>query len=203
MVPNAMDNNLLIHVFHHILTMPDAVSRRVGMMWLDRAIAEQMRPLMKDAERKKDEALDKWDMDYRNTELREKHLLLKQGILDRTLGIGNLWREICHMFLATSIRKLAKLAALHLLDAFPLEILDGDAGMFCTDWVQTVLAELDTLTSQELKRPARICVFSIMGLQSSGKSTLLNLMFGTQLHVSAGRCTRGVYLQLVKSERPE
>ena len=172
-------------------------------MWLDRVIAEQMRPLMKDAEQKKDKALDEWDMDYRNIEYRDRHLLLKQGFLDRKLGIGNLWREICHMFLATSIRKLAKLAALHLLDAFPLEILDGDGGLFCTDWVQTVLAELDTLTSQELKRPARICVLSVLGLQSSGKSTLLNLMFGTQLHVSAGRCTRGVYLQVVKSERPE
>ncbi|CAF1278411.1 unnamed protein product [Rotaria sp. Silwood1] len=39
-----------------------------------------------------------------------------------------------------------------------------------------------------------------MGVQSSGKSTLLNLMFGTRLRASAGMCTRGVNIQLLKAE---
>jgi ABC-type lipoprotein export system ATPase subunit len=33
----------------------------------------------------------------------------------------------------------------------------------------------------------------VIGPQSSGKSLLLNILFGTQFLSSAGRCTRGVY----------
>ena len=43
-------------------------------------------------------------------------------------------------------------------------------------------------------------VLSVLGLQSSGKSTLLNALFGLQFTVSAGRCTRGAYMQLLKVE---
>jgi GTPase Era involved in 16S rRNA processing len=32
-----------------------------------------------------------------------------------------------------------------------------------------------------------------MGPQSSGKSTLLNFLFGCDFSVSEGRCTRGLY----------
>ena len=38
---------------------------------------------------------------------------------------------------------------------------------------------------------------SIIGVQSSGKSTLLNALFSLQCPVSAGRCTRGIYCHLV------
>ncbi|CAN0415285.1 unnamed protein product [Lampetra fluviatilis] len=46
----------------------------------------------------------------------------------------------------------------------------------------------------------KVFVLSILGIQSSGKSTLLNAMFGLQFPVGAGRCTRGVYMRLVKVE---
>ena len=36
-------------------------------------------------------------------------------------------------------------------------------------------------------------VISVLGEQSSGKSTLLNFLFGTQYATSLGRCTTGVY----------
>jgi pantothenate kinase-related protein Tda10 len=36
-------------------------------------------------------------------------------------------------------------------------------------------------------------VISILGPQSSGKSTLLNFLFGCDFSVSEGRCTRGLY----------
>ncbi len=34
---------------------------------------------------------------------------------------------------------------------------------------------------------------SVLGPQSSGKSTLLNFLFGCDFGTSAGRCTKGVY----------
>jgi GTPase Era involved in 16S rRNA processing len=39
----------------------------------------------------------------------------------------------------------------------------------------------------------KVIVISILGPQSSGKSTLLNFLFGCDFAVSMGRCTRGVY----------
>jgi energy-coupling factor transporter ATP-binding protein EcfA2 len=36
-------------------------------------------------------------------------------------------------------------------------------------------------------------VISILGPQSSGKSTLLNFLFGCDFATSEGRCTRGIY----------
>jgi len=38
---------------------------------------------------------------------------------------------------------------------------------------------------------------SVLGIQSTGKSTLLYTIFGVQFNVSAGRCTRGAYFQLL------
>jgi hypothetical protein len=43
-----------------------------------------------------------------------------------------------------------------------------------------------------------------MGVQSSGKSTLLNTMLGIQMRTSVGQCTRGVNMQLLAVDgRPE
>lgn len=39
----------------------------------------------------------------------------------------------------------------------------------------------------------KFITISILGPQSSGKSTLLNFMFGCDFSTSEGRCTRGVY----------
>ena len=44
---------------------------------------------------------------------------------------------------------------------------------------------------------AKIFVISALGIQSSGKSTLLNTMFGLEFRVSAGRCTRGAFACLI------
>jgi len=42
-----------------------------------------------------------------------------------------------------------------------------------------------------------------MGPQSSGKSTLLNYLFGANFHVSAGRCTKGLNAMLLRTNFKE
>ncbi len=42
-------------------------------------------------------------------------------------------------------------------------------------------------------REEKTIVISVLGPQSSGKSTLLNFLFGCDFATSEGRCTRGVY----------
>ena len=40
---------------------------------------------------------------------------------------------------------------------------------------------------------------SVIGAQSSAKSTLLNFLFGSGFAVSSGRCTRGLYASYFSS----
>ena len=95
------------------------------------------------------------------------------------------------------------LAAQHLIDGFALEILDGDAGNVNIAWFKKVMLELNDKLMQILGREPKVFVISVMGTQSTGKSTLLNTMFGCQLHTSSGQCTRGVHLQLAVAENRE
>lgn len=44
----------------------------------------------------------------------------------------------------------------------------------------------------------KIYVISTIGCQSSGKSTFLNYVFGSDFETSAGRCTKGVYCSLIE-----
>ena len=46
-------------------------------------------------------------------------------------------------------------------------------------------------------------IVTIIGPQSSGKSTLLNLLFGSKFHVSAGRCTKGLNAMLIRLNDPQ
>ena len=91
------------------------------------------------------------------------------------------------------------------------ELIDGDNLRFFSKEIDFLLNQfyaeqcnsLDRLNegkSIEIK-PAPIVV-SILGPQSSGKSTLLNYCFGCKFLTSAGRCTRGIYGSLSKLDRP-
>ncbi|KAI4886749.1 hypothetical protein NFI96_004617 [Prochilodus magdalenae] len=80
-----------------------------------------------------------------------------------------------------------------LISGHPLELMDGDAAHVPLTWIESVLDKVtETLGDQ------RVFVLSVLGLQSSGKSTMLNAMFGLQFAVSAGRCTRGAFMQLIR-----
>ena len=74
--------------------------------------------------------------------------------------------------------------------------MDSDATNVPIIWVQAVFESLRKCIGDR-----KLFVLSVLGIQSSGKSTLLNTMFGLQFAVSAGRCTRGVYLQLVPVDK--
>lgn len=88
-----------------------------------------------------------------------------------------------------------KLAAQHLIDGLPIELVDGDSNMANLNWIKATLRSLEEQLPSS--KPKRIFVLSIMGVQSSGKSTLLNIMFGIQMKTSVGQCTRGVNMQLI------
>ena len=78
-------------------------------------------------------------------------------------------------------------------EGYPVELMDGDAAHVPITWVSAVIEKLANLYLQKQS----LFVVSVLGIQSTGKSTLLNTIFGLHFNVSAGRCTRGAYFQLL------
>uniref|UniRef100_A0A1B8XVS2 VLIG-type G domain-containing protein n=1 Tax=Xenopus tropicalis TaxID=8364 RepID=A0A1B8XVS2_XENTR len=133
---------------------------------------------------------------------------LDQQISDSSLGVEHFLREMgqfyeaeCSMVSQGKVKpddiqfsNLPGIAADLLLDGFPLELIDGDASNIPLQWVTDILTELDSKTGGK----CRMRVITVLGVQSTGKSTLLNTMFGLQFSVSSGRCTRGAFMTLIK-----
>ncbi|XP_041434534.1 interferon-induced very large GTPase 1 isoform X2 [Xenopus laevis] len=137
----------------------------------------------------------------------EKLKQIDQRISDSSLGIEHFLRELGQFYEAKYVvengsnmeekfSKLPGMAADLLLDGFPLELIDGDASNIPLQWISDVLNELDTKTGGKY----RMRVITVLGVQSTGKSTLLNTMFGLQFPVASGRCTRGAFMTLIKVE---
>ncbi|XP_055362093.1 interferon-induced very large GTPase 1-like [Betta splendens] len=122
-----------------------------------------------------------------------------------SLGIEHFFREMGQIYEASvslpetnpsrqQLQHLPKLCAQLLLDGFPVELVDGDASNIPLRWVSDVLSQLNEMVSPKNK----VLVVTVLGVQSTGKSTLLNTMFGVQFAVSSGRCTRGAFMLLIR-----
>ncbi|XP_036372560.1 interferon-induced very large GTPase 1-like [Megalops cyprinoides] len=133
---------------------------------------------------------------------------LDRQISSSSLGVEHFLREMGQLYEATSslpenhpsrqqMQNLPRLCAQLLLDGFPVELVDGDASNIPLQWMKAVLTELHSLTQSNSK----IRVVTVLGVQSSGKSTLLNTMFGVQFAVSSGRCTRGAFMLLIRLKK--
>ncbi|XP_062843588.1 interferon-induced very large GTPase 1-like [Trichomycterus rosablanca] len=139
---------------------------------------------------------------YNETELEEISKKLNAAMF----GLEHIFREIGQIYESDmsiqtskktfeegSISNLPKLAAELIKSGLPMELMDGDAAHVPLIWVSAVLDELIKKLGDQ-----RVFVLSVLGIQSTGKSTMLNAMFGLQFAVSAGRCTRGAFMQLVR-----
>ncbi|KAI4886750.1 hypothetical protein NFI96_004619 [Prochilodus magdalenae] len=119
-----------------------------------------------------------------------------------TFGLEHIFREMGQIYeardtvpeeMGAKVTAFPTVAADLLISGHPLELMDGDAAHVPLTWIESVLDEVtETLGDQ------RVFVLSVLGLQSTGKSTMLNAMFGLQFAVSAGRCTRGAFMQLIR-----
>lgn len=129
---------------------------------------------------------------------------LQKDIINASFGLEHLFRELGQVFEAAhdqqykfgELSRLPKAAAELLTEGFPLELMDGDAAHVPQKWVSAVIEE----TVKMLNDPS-VYVLSVLGLQSTGKSTMLNTTFGLQFNVSAGRCTRGAFMQLLPLDK--
>ncbi|XP_075142198.1 interferon-induced very large GTPase 1-like [Leptodactylus fuscus] len=127
---------------------------------------------------------------------------IDQKISDSSLGIEHFMRELSQVYEVWNFigkhqmecQYLSEAAADLLLDGYPLELIDGDASRIPVQWITDVLNKVNTKTGDR----CRIRVITVLGVQSTGKSTLLNTMFGLQYPVASGRCTRGAFMTLIK-----
>ncbi|XP_015245872.1 PREDICTED: interferon-induced very large GTPase 1-like [Cyprinodon variegatus] len=152
--------------------------------------------------------LDSLSTDDKSAELNNKQAQLNKlskKLQSATFGLEHIFREMGQIYEAhksikksslgqcTEWTKYPELAADMMIKGHPMELMDGDAGHVPLIWVSSLIQEVIKKLGDR-----KVFVLSVLGVQSSGKSTMLNAMFGLQFAVSAGRCTKGAYMQLVK-----
>uniref|UniRef100_A0A8C8VQB3 VLIG-type G domain-containing protein n=1 Tax=Pelusios castaneus TaxID=367368 RepID=A0A8C8VQB3_9SAUR len=126
---------------------------------------------------------------------------LSHEISESTVGLEHLLREVGQIYEALDalpeqdkcFLKLPQIVADLMVEGYPIELMDGDISYMPLKWVGAIFDKLIEKLGDK-----KVFVLSVLGIQSTGKSTLLNAMFGLQFRVSAGRCTRGAFMQLVK-----
>uniref|UniRef100_A0A674GDW9 VLIG-type G domain-containing protein n=1 Tax=Taeniopygia guttata TaxID=59729 RepID=A0A674GDW9_TAEGU len=135
-----------------------------------------------------------------NDELLSRLDALSDEINHLSIGLEHLLREVGQIYEALefisseteSFVKLPEIAAELMVSGYPVELMDGDASYLPLRWVGAIFDSLIERLGDK-----RVFVLSVLGVQSTGKSTLLNAMFGLQFNASAGRCTRGAFMQLI------
>ena len=145
--------------------------------------------------------------------LEEKQKRLNKDLINASFGLEHLFREMGQIYearmdcgeqvvsqtLKDKTNHLPQIMAEIMDEGHALELMDGDASHIPVLWVLAVLERLKAVCGKNARETngRKIFILSVLGIQSSGKSTLLNTMFGLRFNVSAGRCTRGAYIQLL------
>lgn len=133
----------------------------------------------------------------------------EMNLVEASFGFEHLMRECGQLFEALRAKvdlenddhdkrmcdKLSQMAVELLLMGNPIELMDGDVANVPMQWIKAVMGKLKEKIGNK-----KLLNLAVLGIQSSGKSTLLNTMFGLKFAISAGRCTKGVYMQLVPVE---
>ncbi|XP_060592327.1 interferon-induced very large GTPase 1-like [Ruditapes philippinarum] len=91
-----------------------------------------------------------------------------------------------------TLHQMSNIVSRLLLDGYHFELIDGESFYMPYQWIKTVLKNVDISIGS-----SKVMTLSVLGLQSSGKSTLLNRMFGSNFSSRSGRCTRGIHVQLI------
>ena len=136
-----------------------------------------------------------------------------QELIHASFGLEHLFREMGQIYearidpstgdipdrLRDEAKHLPQVMAEIMSEGHALELMDGDASHVPVTWVLAVIEKLKMVCGKNAreKHGGKVFVLSVLGIQSTGKSTLLNTMFGLHFNVSAGRCTRGAYIQLL------
>ena len=127
-------------------------------------------------------------------------------LINASFGLEHFFREMGQIYearmdpqlkvsqyLKDEVKSYPKIIIELMEEGFPVELMDGDASHVPKSWILAVIQQL----KDKYVQSSKIFVISVLGIQGTGKSTLLNTVFGLHFNVSAGRCTRGAYFQLL------
>ncbi|XP_060588540.1 interferon-induced very large GTPase 1-like [Ruditapes philippinarum] len=137
--------------------------------------------------------------------LKEEIAKSQESIEDANLGIEHMFRELGHiyesvivmkadptMYQLPSVQNVIHIMTSLIVSGQIFEIIDGDNFFLPSEWVQAVLEQVSKNIHSK-----KCLTLSVLGVQSSGKSTLLNSLFGSLFPVKSGRCTRGIHMQIM------
>ncbi|CAG8451487.1 11715_t:CDS:2, partial [Acaulospora morrowiae] len=131
---------------------------------------------------------------------------LRQKIEDHDITIHDFWREFVILSqimpetgggCLSVLEKLYDVNYRQLEEAYEIWIREGEAiqileGVSLRTLNSNFLSDVLNRVMSDSKR--QLIVLSVIGLESSGKSTLLNYLFRCGFSTSAGRCTKGAYM---------
>ena len=132
------------------------------------------------------DALMKLNAKMKNASFRLEHLFREMGQIYEAITSQE------DTTLRSKVSQYPDIVAQLLIEGFPMELMDGDSAHVPLQWVSAIFQKMSEYLNNQ-----KIFVLSVLGLQSTGKSTILNAMFGVQFSVNIGRCTRGVLMQLL------
>lgn len=115
-------------------------------------------------------------------------------ITEKNLSFTDFWRvmAISYNHFPDHFSAFTTLAAQHLKDGYVLEVMLGKSDRVLENWVRQIFYQIKSYLNN-----APFTVISVFGPQSTGKSTLLNNLFGTSFKVSNNTCTRGINLRII------
>ncbi|XP_062597195.1 interferon-induced very large GTPase 1-like [Saccostrea cucullata] len=151
---------------------------------------------------------------YRRESGRDQVKTIQENLESANFGLVHLFRELGQIFESFSyckdmcdyhierttwfaVQLLPRIVAHILILGRSFEIMNGEAIDISLKWVKAIFTEM-----AKIKGNKRVYSISVLGIQSSGKSTLLNAMFGLDFPASSGRCTRGINLHLLPVTNP-
>ena len=189
-------SNTFTHFLRYITNF-DSFNRKCFLQALKLGLNERsidlLQPLYEDYE--------KYCLEEKCQETDRKLKELNEQLTYSSFGLEHFFREMAVMYeniaaldakvdskqnkLEVVLDMFSKTMADILLEGEAIEILDGDVIHSPVVWLKAVLNQI------EKKEKLRIFKVSALGAQSSGKSTLLNTVFGLHFPVTSGRCTRG------------
>ena len=193
--------NVRLYFLHWLKMLLDDHSREV-LPKLNDAYQKTRAELLKAKAQNKNHQEDSEDVKKLKNQLK----LQNEQLVNASFGLEHFFREMGQIYEARmddqhksvldglqGVFSYPEVVADLMGEGYPVELMDGDAAHVPITWA---LAVINKLKDKHLLNQ-KIFVISVLGIQSTGKSTLLNTTFGLRFNVSAGRCTRGAYFQLL------
>ena len=168
------------------------LSRQYFSTWMQLKLDDSSRKVMPKLQKNYEDRLnaDLLKIDSSSEMLESELVDLDIKLRKTSFGLENVFRELGQMYEAVKYSSssvgndilksynycmdLPRTMANLVLQGISLELMDGDTSFVPVMWLKAIFKEIQGIVGNEVQ----IYVVSIVGLQSSGKSTVLNTMFG-------------------------